>query len=425
MSKLAGSSPSVYIATWRKKVREAIASSSTEPEDGAKGRYVPKGFKVRKLFDDGKYYEGQVISGPSKAFDEEKRKTVLCWRVKYLDDDEEEFTLDELDLWGFGNEAQKGEGEELGVASLNTNASKSVGVVDGEQPRSQETVSAPNAASRGNDHSCNESTNIANDDRKLAANNSTSSVSTVNESTGNVFTGSTSENIIPENILSSRNDSSRTVRTGTPSPRKKSIGKKVQDLKFNRSNSEGGTLKPKGQQSPNDDWDSSPLIKQRGLSKNESEPNVPRSTAFMGSLTRRRNPRRSSAPDTVVNETSQKKALAATEITSSPNEAPPEASTRRRRSTRNYPPEELNSTESNGTPYRDRRKPTPPNIKKERLLPSRDDSEAPSRDTWRRRSTRGRTIVKLEQPETTSRNSTSKYPPREGRRRSSRVSREV
>lgn len=54
---------------------------------------------MRKLFDDGNYYEGQVISGPSEAFDEEKGETVLCWRVKYVDDDEEEFTIDELNQW--------------------------------------------------------------------------------------------------------------------------------------------------------------------------------------------------------------------------------------------------------------------------------------------------------------------------------------
>lgn len=62
--------------------------------------YVPMGYKVRKLFEDGNYYEGEVVSEPSMVLDEEKGKEVRCWKVKYLDDDEEELNFDELDRWG-------------------------------------------------------------------------------------------------------------------------------------------------------------------------------------------------------------------------------------------------------------------------------------------------------------------------------------
>jgi hypothetical protein len=63
------------------------------------GCQVPIGFKVRKLFEDENYYDGQVISGPSTAFDKDQNKFMSCWRVKYVDDDEEEFSLEELNMW--------------------------------------------------------------------------------------------------------------------------------------------------------------------------------------------------------------------------------------------------------------------------------------------------------------------------------------
>ena len=63
------------------------------------GCQVPIGFKVRKLFEDGNYYNGEVSSGPSTAFDKDRQIDVSCWRVKYVDGDEEEFSLEELNMW--------------------------------------------------------------------------------------------------------------------------------------------------------------------------------------------------------------------------------------------------------------------------------------------------------------------------------------
>ena len=88
------------MSTWKAKIRNATTSSSAKPAIDEKSRSIRMGFKVRKLFDDGNYYEGKVISGPNEAYDEDKGETVLCWRVKYVDDDEEEFTIDELNQWG-------------------------------------------------------------------------------------------------------------------------------------------------------------------------------------------------------------------------------------------------------------------------------------------------------------------------------------
>ncbi len=88
------------MSTWKAKIRNTITSSSVKPAIDEKSRTIRKGFKVRKLFDDGNYYEGKVISGPSEAYDEDKGETVLCWSVKYVDDDEEQLTIDELNLWG-------------------------------------------------------------------------------------------------------------------------------------------------------------------------------------------------------------------------------------------------------------------------------------------------------------------------------------
>ena len=86
---------------------------------------------MRKLFDDGNYYEGQVISGPSEAFDEEKGETVLCWRVKYVDDDEEEFTIDELNQWGIQKQAADSCSESTTDAS---NKIKPRSIVKREEP---------------------------------------------------------------------------------------------------------------------------------------------------------------------------------------------------------------------------------------------------------------------------------------------------
>jgi len=109
MSVLQGSGNSAYIGSWRTKIRndlEERENVSIQEEEQVEvavalppGCEVPIGFKVRKLFEDGNYYDGEVISGPSTVLDDETKKTVSCWSVKYTDDDEEEFSLEELNMW--------------------------------------------------------------------------------------------------------------------------------------------------------------------------------------------------------------------------------------------------------------------------------------------------------------------------------------
>jgi hypothetical protein len=234
---------SAYIAVWKSKIRKALASSSIETEYNERGRDVPNGFRVRKIFEDGNYYEGQVISGPSRAFDEEKGKMVLCWRVKYLDDDEEEFTVEELDLWGMDKNLVYKDGDSV-ASSLDAKGTKLVGIVDWEQHRSEEIVSPPKTSSEDNDRSSDASKDIT----------STDIASTSNYSSGNASSGISSRDFISTGIAYRGNTS---------------IGKKVQDLQFTRTNSAipdeeskpakvEKTSKAKSEQNASD-WDSSPL----------------------------------------------------------------------------------------------------------------------------------------------------------------------
>lgn len=63
------------------------------------GFQAPIGYKIRKLFDDGDYYNGEVTSGPTTFFDEERQLSISVWMVRYEDDDQEEFTARELEKW--------------------------------------------------------------------------------------------------------------------------------------------------------------------------------------------------------------------------------------------------------------------------------------------------------------------------------------
>jgi len=106
--------PSSCIANWKAKIRKKLSSvtetENSDPSLPSSESQNKNGFKVRKLFEDGNHYEGQVMSGPSKVLEEESGRMVLCWRVKYEDDDEEEFTLEELEFWGLDqqNEVESG-----------------------------------------------------------------------------------------------------------------------------------------------------------------------------------------------------------------------------------------------------------------------------------------------------------------------------
>jgi len=111
MSVLQGSGNSAYIGKWRTNIRKDLEENSSIQEEEVDvevdevelaiplGCAVPIGFKVRKIFEDGNYYDGEVDSGPSTAFDNEVQKMVSCWSVKYTDGDEEEFSLEELNMW--------------------------------------------------------------------------------------------------------------------------------------------------------------------------------------------------------------------------------------------------------------------------------------------------------------------------------------
>jgi hypothetical protein len=56
------------------------------------------GMSIRKLFDDGMYYNGSVISGPYEVF-KETGQNVFAWRVRYEDGDEEDLEDEELQQW--------------------------------------------------------------------------------------------------------------------------------------------------------------------------------------------------------------------------------------------------------------------------------------------------------------------------------------
>jgi hypothetical protein len=465
---------SAYIAVWKSKIRKALASSSIETEYNERGRDVPNGFRVRKIFEDGNYYEGQVISGPSRAFDEEKGKMVLCWRVKYLDDDEEEFTVEELDLWGMDKNLVYKDGDSV-ASSLDAKGTKLVGIVDWEQHRSEEIVSPPKTSSEDNDRSSDASKDITSTDIASTSNVFTGNVSSVNASDPANITSAdnTSTDIAFTSNYSSGNASSGIssrdfISTGIAYRGNTSIGKKVQDLQFTRTNSAipdeeskpakvEKTSKAKSEQNASD-WDSSPLaIKPRVSSANGLQKlPVPCSTSLDSSpsMRRRRNPRRLSVPTAAAaaavddDKPTEDNASFVKDEPSSANEAPLETSGIRRRSTRNRSSEEAITTEasrvlSSRSEGRGRRKSARGTTATEATNPtkgifaasntaatktsssaSKQASEAAApRDIGRRRSTRGRpTCAKGEQLEVfLDDNDKGTDPPREGRS-SARVS---
>eukprot|EP00536_Pseudo-nitzschia_multiseries_P005631 jgi/Psemu1/190972/e_gw1.108.9.1 len=60
------------------------------------------GFTVRRLFDDGNWYTARVMTEPQYIFDEEKDKMILCRKVKYYADEQEEYAdEDQLNDWAY------------------------------------------------------------------------------------------------------------------------------------------------------------------------------------------------------------------------------------------------------------------------------------------------------------------------------------
>jgi hypothetical protein len=57
------------------------------------------GMPIRKKFDDGEYYQGRVVSGPSDAEDTDTGDIILNWQVIYEDGEMEDLTKEELQLW--------------------------------------------------------------------------------------------------------------------------------------------------------------------------------------------------------------------------------------------------------------------------------------------------------------------------------------
>ena len=233
-----------------------------------------------KLFEDGNYYEGQVISGPGTAFDEVKGKMVLCWKVKYVDDDEEEFNLEELKQWGVDNlQIKKRDSGDVPPSAV---GDKSIGVANMEQHETEKAVSSTKTnstltASIVDESISKNSTDVASTctaSKKVLSPEvaptifaSVDGSSTVNDSTGeqsaetrymissprenssqvtlptnitgpgstsmdNTFTGCGSKSIAPACVNSEENTSRRI----------QSVGKKVHGLQF-ASKNEFGTAK--------------------------------------------------------------------------------------------------------------------------------------------------------------------------------------
>lgn len=57
------------------------------------------GMEIRKKFDDGEYYQGQVISGPTDVEDIDTGDVFLNWQVMYEDGQMEDLSKNELQLW--------------------------------------------------------------------------------------------------------------------------------------------------------------------------------------------------------------------------------------------------------------------------------------------------------------------------------------
>lgn len=63
-----------------------------ENDDVKDPNHIAKGMKLIKKFNDGKYYEGKVISGPEWTVD--THETV--WKIKYDDGEQEDLTFEEI-----------------------------------------------------------------------------------------------------------------------------------------------------------------------------------------------------------------------------------------------------------------------------------------------------------------------------------------
>uniref|UniRef100_A0A7S4EG38 DNA (cytosine-5-)-methyltransferase n=1 Tax=Pseudo-nitzschia australis TaxID=44445 RepID=A0A7S4EG38_9STRA len=60
------------------------------------------GYTIRRLFNDGNRYNARVMTPPQYVFDEEKDRMVLCRKVKYYADEQEEwFDEDQLNKWAY------------------------------------------------------------------------------------------------------------------------------------------------------------------------------------------------------------------------------------------------------------------------------------------------------------------------------------
>ena len=58
----------------------------------------PIGTLIRKEFN-GKYYHGRVVSGPHLRYDSVVKSDVMCYGIRYTDQDFEDARRDELDSW--------------------------------------------------------------------------------------------------------------------------------------------------------------------------------------------------------------------------------------------------------------------------------------------------------------------------------------
>ena len=88
---------------------ESDICSSSEGEDGEESdpleneEYIEFdpyiGMRVKKQFNDGKFYVGEVISDPSLVWDKNQRREIEAWTVKYSDGELEDMYKDELYKW--------------------------------------------------------------------------------------------------------------------------------------------------------------------------------------------------------------------------------------------------------------------------------------------------------------------------------------
>lgn len=70
---------------------------------------IPLGFAISKRFNDGRYYTGQVVSGPEWCWvDERRQRREKMWHVRYdADGQTEDLTLEELQEWQMEKKTKK------------------------------------------------------------------------------------------------------------------------------------------------------------------------------------------------------------------------------------------------------------------------------------------------------------------------------